>query len=112
MKPRTLMIICASISFIFSACEKDGDEDTTSPKGQLVRIQQGTDPDIWNDTVFLVRYNEKDQVSRIVDSLYQDSVSFEYDPAGRLTNITSLYEYTASYQYDGSGSLSQIDYVY
>lgn len=110
------LISVFTITFILvNSCQKeisteinDGDNVGT---GSLVRIQQGIDPDIYNDTVYNISYNPTEKISKIVDSLNQDSLTCTYDPSLRLTTITTPEGYDdASYTYDAAGLLTQVDF--
>jgi hypothetical protein len=58
---------------------------------EILRIQQGIDPDITNDTVHLLSYTATKKISKIVDSLGADTMRAEYDAADRLIRITESY---------------------
>jgi len=110
-------LLCGSFLLavmVFTACKKNNDSGTPpdSSTGALVRIQQGTDPDITNDTVYNISYNASNKISILVDSLYTDTLVATYDGSGNLTAVTDKggYPINAALTYNGS-SLTQVDYV-
>jgi len=100
---------------IFTACKKSN-SDTPPPTNSgtaLFRIQQGTDPDITNDTVYHIIYNADKKISMLVDSLANDTLVATYDGSGNLTAITDkgAYPINATLTYNSANSLTQVDYI-
>jgi hypothetical protein len=98
-----LAILCLIVS-----CKKSSTTPNTPSGSNLVRIQEGIDPDITNDTVYLVRYNSSGQITSINDSLNVDSLTASYDANNNLTNWHDLYGISTSFSYNGN-QLTQID---
>jgi YD repeat-containing protein len=100
---------------LFTACKKSSSSTSTSTKaGSLVRIVQGIDPDITNDTVYNISYNQSGKVSILVDSLNSnDTLVATYDANGNLTAVTDkgAYPINATFTYDASNHLTEIDDV-
>jgi hypothetical protein len=108
------LIAASSILVLLSAsCKKHNDSSnpgTTS--GTLVRIQQGTDADITNDTVYLIKYNSANKIASIVDSLNLDTLTATYDAtSGKLSSVNSTWGIKATYIFDASGLLTQLSYT-
>src|ERR1700753_2328654 len=98
---------------LFASCKKNnvtgggGGQSGTS----MVRIQEGTDTDITNDTVYLLRYNSSAQLTVLLDSLYQDSLVATYT-SGKLTAVNDVGAFSlgsSSFTYDANGLLTEID---
>jgi YD repeat-containing protein len=110
--------IGAALAFslaLFASCKKDS-SSTPPPGGStgLVRIVQGTDPDLTNDTVYNISYNQSGKINILVDSINNhDTLVATYDGNGNLTAVTDKGDYPidATFTYDGSNHLTQIDYV-
>ena len=111
MKTRLLSFLIASLILGLVSCKKDKAPDPINPDSKLVRIQQGVDPDLYNDTVYLLSYNPSGKVVGIMDSIYQYGLSASYDASGRLEGATDDYGDDATYTYDANGQLTQIDYT-
>jgi hypothetical protein len=122
MKISTLLKILIPSFFLLASCKKEIDYTkggttppttpiVTVPLNNLVRIQQGTSP---NDTVYLVTYDDSKHIIKLVDSIYQDTLSADYDISGNLVAITesngSTFIANASFTYDANNLLTQIDY--
>src|SRR5215467_8224527 len=101
-------------AIILFACKKNN-KSNPNPSGgnSLVRIFQGTDPDISNDTVFLVSYNQAGKIQYIIDSIYSDTLAGTYDDHGNLTAVTGsgsgLSGYSATFIYNANNQLTEID---
>jgi len=100
---------------MFAACKKSSSDNPPNPPGStgLVRIQQGTDPDLSNDTVYRIAYNDAKKISTLVDSIYNDTLVATYDGSGNLTAVTDkgAYPINATYTYGANNTLTQLDYV-
>lgn len=112
MKNRLLLISCIVSLITITSCKKENNSSNPNPGTgtNLVRIQQGTDPDITNDTVYLISYADSSRISSIVDSVNQDTLFITTDAGGNPLTVTETYGYTASYTYDGNGVLQRLDY--
>ena len=116
MKPRTWMALCLLLLSV-AACQKEitsedntgggGSENPPAVDGKLVRIQQGIDPNLDNDTIWTVGYNGAGKISFISDSIYQDTLKATYDAAGRLTKIDDGYGTIRTFTYDANGLLTE-----
>jgi hypothetical protein len=101
---------------VLSACNKSNNSNPNpSGGGKLVRIFQGTDPDILNDTVNLITYDQAGRIQNVVDSINLDTLAGTYDANGNLASVTGsgagLNGYSASFVYDASNHLTEIDAV-
>lgn len=117
------VILFTFFVFALIACQKEVSEEIgdipsggnpgggNQSGGLLVRLQQGIDPDIYNDTVRNVFYNADKKISKIVDSLNEDSVVCTYNAAGKLASITDDYGDNVFFTYDGAGLLTEVDYT-
>ncbi|HLK31165.1 MAG TPA: hypothetical protein VKT28_21475 [Puia sp.] len=95
---------------LFAACKKDSSSGGQQSGTTLTRIVEGTDPNLANDTVYLISYNSG-RISSVLDSLYQDSLVATYDASGRLTEVDDIGPYSlgsATFSYDANGLLTQI----
>lgn len=116
MTPRLFLILICFLTGIAS-CQKEISDEPGQPGSgnntgtEIVRIQQGTDPDINNDTVLLISYTSTKKIRQIVDSLYEDTIVVEYDASDRAIRTKTNYGQNASYVYDAAGLLTQISYV-
>ena len=116
MKLRTWIASCILLILV-AACQKEitsednagggGTENPPATDGKLVRIQQGVDPNLDNDTIWTVGYNGAGNISFISDSIYQDTLRATYDAAGRVTKIADGYGTTRSLTYDANGLLTE-----
>ena len=79
---------------------------------KLFRIQQGVDPDLSNDTVYLISYDASGKIKNIVDSLSQDTITATYDAAGKLIKVVGNFGDNAVYTYNGSNQLAEISYLW
>jgi YD repeat-containing protein len=111
MKTSRILLFSAGLVVLYS-CKKDIGQPSDGPTigGLLVRIQQGTDPNIANDTVYHITYNSLNRIKAIIDSIGQDTLTAFYDTAGRLAGITETFGSTALLSYDSAGRLTAIDY--
>jgi YD repeat-containing protein len=98
-----------------TSCKKS--TSSTPPNnstGSLVRIQQGVDPNLANDTVYNITYNTAKNISVLVDSVNgNDSLVATYDANNNLTAVTDkgTSPINASFTYDANNHLTQINYV-
>jgi hypothetical protein len=116
MKLSVLFRAIIPVSLLFGACKKDTPL-TPNPQGStgaLVRIQEGTDPDITNDTVYLISYNSSNKIKALTDSINQDTLVPTYDNSGNLTSIAEVnswgYGTNAAFTYDANNLLIQTSY--
>ena len=111
MKSKLLLSLFIIVFISFTACKKDsGSGSGPSSNSNLVRIQQGTDPDITNDTVYLLSYDGSKRITTIVDSLFNDTLTATYDASGNLVAVNETYGTNSTYTYDGNNQLLQFDY--
>jgi len=114
MKKTRIAGLLALSVLTFAACKKNSSSPTdpgNTATGKLTRIQQGIDPDITNDTVYLISYNAAGKITSLIDSVNKDTLVPSYDNNGNLTAITDKpYLFNATFTYDGSNRLTQIDY--
>jgi len=113
MKNRLLLISCIVSLVIIASCKKENNSSNSNPgnTAKLVRIEQGTDQNMANDTVYLISYADSSRISSIVDSVNQDTLLITTDAGGNPLTVTETYGYSASYTYDGNGVLQQLDYI-
>lgn len=106
--------LALSLLLVFS-CKKNNSSPSTPTTGSgstLVRIQQGIDPDITNDSIYLIKYNASKKISSIIDSLNQDTLTAAYDAtSGALSAVTETWGMNATFSYDGTGLLTRINSV-
>jgi hypothetical protein len=97
------------------SCKKDSGP-SNNPAGQnsqLVRIQQGVSAD--DDTVYLIKYDDKKRIASLVDSIYTDTLLPTYNSSDQVTEITERSPWSQGHltaNYNGSGQLTQIDYSF
>ncbi len=86
------IILAFSLIFFILSCKKDTGTGGGQQSGgnTLIRIQEGTDADITNDTVYLISYNSSGKISQVLDSLYQDSLVATYDGSGNLSTVNDV----------------------
>ena len=105
----------------FCSCRKnDVCEPVIKPAGNLIRIQQGVDPDISKDTVHLISYESPGRIKMVVDSARKDTMYAIYDGSGRLSRIRQMHDFSYSplnrtgdsvrLSYNTDGSLATYDY--
>ncbi len=106
-------IIITALTILFASCKKTGSSGGASQsKGNFVRIFEGTDPNITNDTVYLISYNTSGKISQVLDSLYQDSLVATYDASGNLSTVNDIGAFSlgnSSFTYDVNNHLTEID---
>jgi len=111
MKTRSPFIVCVFLFIAAASCKKENNASNPgSSNTHLVRIQQGTDPDLNNDTVYIISYGDSNRIASVADSINQDTLIAAYNNSGRLSTVTETYGTNASYTYDGNGQLQQVDY--
>lgn len=108
------IVIILSLIFFIASCKKDTGTGGGQQSGgtTLFRIQEGTDPDIVNDTVYLISYNSSGKISQMLDSLYQDSLVATYDGSGNLSTVNDVGAFSlgnSSFTYDANNLLTQIN---
>jgi len=110
---KSFILAGACLTLAIASCKKSNDSAPNPGSGStLVRIQQGTDPDITNDTVYLIKYDASSRIASITDSLNQDTLVAAYDGVtGKLATVKSTWGDNASFVYDGSGQLLQVNYI-
>ena len=114
---RLAVLSIFSLLAFATACKKNSSSPNqgNTTTGKMVRILQGTDPDITNDTVYLISYDASGKITSLIDSLNLDTLAASYDASGNLTAITDKsaypqYDMNGSFTYDGSNHLTQMDY--
>ena len=110
----SLLTVVTVIGFV--SCKKETDPPPPpppppDPTSRLVRIQQGIDADLSNDTVYLLSYNQAGTISSLIDSVNGYLLTATYDTAGRLEDISEDYTNAASYTYDINGLLTAINFT-
>lgn len=114
MKNCLSLLVLVSMVFIYS-CKKENNSNNGNGShnsgGNLVRIQQGVDPDITNDTVYLISYTDTNHIASIVDSVNSDTLFVTTNSAGNPLHVTETYGFSASYVYDDHSNLTQLDYI-
>jgi len=103
-----------TLLFFIVSCKKDTGTSGGQQSGgnTLFRIQEGTDVDITNDTVYLISYNSSGKISQLLDSLYQDSLVATYDGSGNLSTVNDIGAFSlgsSSFTYDANNLLTQIN---
>ena len=112
MKTNLLSFFIAATLIGFASCKKeDSPTSPGNPNSKLVRIQQGIDADLSNDTVILVNYNSAGKISSLIDSIYGYIVTASYDETGKLQSINDDYGDDASFTYDANGQLTAINFI-
>jgi hypothetical protein len=110
---KTIIKIIIPFLIFLSSCKKDsGGGGGSQSNGNLVRIFEGTDANINNDTVYLLTYNSSSQLITLLDSLYQDSLVATYDASGNLSTVNDIGAFalgSSSFTYNSNGTLAQID---
>jgi hypothetical protein len=104
-------IIIPCLIFLYS-CKKDNGGGRSQSNGNLVRVFEGTDADINNDTVYLLTYNSSNQIITLLDSLYQDSLVATYNASGNLSAVNDIGSFglgSSSFTYNTNGTLAQIN---
>ena len=113
MKNHYCVLIATALIISFPSCKKSGGSNNGGSQGStLVRIQQGVDPAIINDSVWLLKYDSKNRLSVVTDSINQDTLTATYNDAGLLTNIQENSAYSNDQfaaTYNSSGQLTEID---
>lgn len=114
LKLSAFLLFLASLA---ASCQKEinGDDENggdggSSTPGKLVRIHQGLDPLTDDDTVYLISYNAAGRISKVIDSMYEDTMTAHYDASGRIDHISSNLGENVYYTYDANGLLVQQDY--
>jgi YD repeat-containing protein len=103
--------LALSLLLVFSCKKSNNSAQNNTSGSSLVRIQQGVDPNITNDSVYLIKYNTSKKIASITDSLNQDTLTAAYDAGtGKLSTVTETYGTNAAFTYDGNGLLTQINY--
>ncbi|HXB94802.1 MAG TPA: hypothetical protein VNU70_06580 [Puia sp.] len=111
---KNILFLVAFIAILtpFSSCKKSsGPGGGSGSNGTLVRIQQGVSAS--DDSVYLIRYDTKNRISVLLDSINMDSLSAVYNSANQVTAIEEASPYSddnLSATYNGSGQLTEIDY--
>ena len=113
MKNHYFVLLVVALVISSPSCKKSNSSSNGGTQGStLIRIQQGIDPSIINDSVYLLRYDSKNRLSVIIDSINQDTLTATYNDAGQLTNIQETSAYSSdnfAATYNGSGQLTEID---
>lgn len=114
MRIATLLTVTAFVGLTFTSCQKElGFDQPTEPGkgGLLTRIQQGINPDLNEDTVYLLKYNASNKLIQIVDSLYQDTLNITYDASGNIKSGTWTWVgIPINYIYNSSNQIQEVNY--
>ena len=110
MKYRWLYTLAALTILVPNvSCKKSSSGPNNSGSGaKLVRIQQGVDPNIANDSVYLITYNTAGLITAVIDSLNKDTLATSYDGNNNLTGWQETYGTSTAFTYNGS-QLTEID---
>lgn len=117
MRLKIILTLIGFCGLTFIACQKELSMDSQSSGpdqstgGQLVRIQQGTDPDLLEDTVYLLSYNSSNRLIRIVDSLYEDTLNIAYDATGNISKTAWTSGNKSNYSYNANQQIQEINYT-
>ena len=113
MKRANCLLVISVLVVAGASCKKSsGSANNGGSQGSnLVRIQQGVDPTIANDSVYLLKYDSKNRLNIIIDSLNQDTLTATYNGTGQLTAIQETYGDGLTATYNSSGQLTEIDDV-
>jgi hypothetical protein len=116
MKSHYYVLLSTALIMTATSCKKDSSNSGGggNQSSGLVRIQQGVDPAIINDSVYLLKYDSKNRITSVIDSIYQDTLIATYNANGQLSTIQEHNPYAddqLSATYDGSGHLTEIDYI-
>ena len=114
MKYLCYALIAIAFTMADASCKKSSGSGNNggSQTSGLVRIQQGVDPNILNDSVYLLKYDINKRLSVIIDSLNQDTLTATYNTGGKLTGIQESSAYSSdqlSATYNTSGQLTELD---
>ncbi|MHA4844809.1 RHS repeat domain-containing protein [Flavitalea antarctica] len=119
MRKRFIVIMMA-ILLLHVACQKEiSSIDGTPGSGtgnipgrgaDIKRIQQGINPDLSHDTIWLITYTSSKKISKIEDSVYDYGATAKYDASDRLVEVNMMSGDYARYTYDAAGLLTQVDY--
>ena len=114
-------LLLVAFSFVFislNSCQKEVEGDIVGGGGgtgqpppsntRLYRIQEGTDPNLDNDTIWIINYTADGKMHSITDSLYADSNVATYDASGRITEVKGTYGDKGTFIYNASGQLTEI----
>lgn len=113
--------ILFGIVLLFVACQKEISSDVVAPPGgngnagtgtEIKRIQQGIDPNLTRDTIWLITYTATKKINKVIDSLYHDTATARYDASDRLIQINGTSGDYSGFTYDAAGLLTQIDYYW
>jgi hypothetical protein len=115
MKNTSYVLLATALIMAGASCKKStpsNNNNNNQTTSSLVRIQQGVDPDITNDSIYLLKYDTKKRLSVIIDSLNTDTLTATYNTSDQLVGIQesspwSNDQLTATY--NSSGQLTQID---
>lgn len=115
MRIAALLPVIAFLGLILPSCQKElGFDQTTEPgkTGLLTRIQQGINPDLNEDTIYLLKYNASNKLIQIVDSVYQDTLNITHDANGNIKTATWTWiGAAATYTYNSSQQIQEINYT-
>src|SRR5687768_9410568 len=119
MRKRFIAILMA-VLMLHVACQKEisstdgspgtGTGNTAGNGADIKRIQQGINPDLSYDTIWLITYTSSGKISKIEDSVYDYWGTAKYDASDRLIEVNINSGDYARYTYDAAGLLTQIDY--
>lgn len=112
MKNHYYVLIATALIVATPACKKSGGSSGGSQGNTLIRIQQGIDPSIINDSVYLLKYDSKNRLSVVIDSINQDTLTATYNDANQLTAIQESSAYSSDQfaaTFNSNGQLTEID---
>jgi hypothetical protein len=95
------------------ACKKSSGPSSipVGQNSQFIRIQQGVSAD--DDTVYLIKYDDKKRIASLIDSINTDTLLPTYNSSDQLTDITERSTWANDHltvTYNGSGQPAQIDF--
>src|SRR5450631_415046 len=115
MKIHQFLCLAAALLFTITSCKKDNNSannpNNSSSSKNPVRIQQGIDPDLTNDTVYLISYVDTNHITSIIDSVNNDTLTITTTANGSPLTVNETYGFSASYTYGDNGILQQLDYI-
>ena len=82
--------------------QNDGSVEGYSTTGRLIRLEDR------NGNTITIERGANDQITRIVDASGLRALTFQYDPSGRIQQVTDPINRTVQYTYNAAGYLETI----
>ena len=113
MKTKFLLLAFSASLLTIVSCKKENNASNNNPSStsKLVRIQQGSDPDLNNDTVYLFTYDDSSRITSFLDSVNQYTTQVTCNASGNPLTVDDGFGETASFTYDANGVLTKLDYI-